>query len=96
MGLNMRQKEWTRLTFNTTGEDSKWLRGCYVGKTFNPEGVLSIQNKLRMEGIFSIKTIPMGGNFVLLRPMEDGAIESLLGDDSVGIANWFESLLPWR
>lgn len=61
IALNSPVDDWRGTVFNVADEDTKWLEGCYVANTFNPEGVLSLQNNLRMEGVFSIKTIPMGG-----------------------------------
>lgn len=49
-----------------------------------------------MEGIFSITTIPMGGNLVLLQPKEQGVIKALLGEDTICLPNWFQSFLPWN
>lgn len=49
--------DWKGLVFNVVEENIKWLQGCYVGKTFNMEGVLSIQDKLRSEWYF-IKLFP--------------------------------------
>lgn len=87
--VRTKDNEWKGLTFNVAEDDLGWLKGCYVAKTFNPEGVFSLQNKLQMEGVFSISTTPMGGNMVLLQPKEDGSIENLLGDDTSCLPNWF-------
>lgn len=67
-----------------------------MAQTFHPKSVFTIQNKLHMEGIFSIGTTPMGGNLVLLIPKEEGAVESLLGDGTIALENWFLSLKPWK
>lgn len=67
-----------------------------MAQTFNPEGVMGIQNKLQMEGIFSIGTTPMGGSLVLLLPKEERAIESLIGDGTIALEKWFQNLQPWN
>lgn len=74
----------------------KWLKGSCVARSFNPEGVFSVQNNLQMEGISSIDTIPMGGNLVLLQLKEEGTIEQYLGEDTICLPNWFHELKPWN
>lgn len=91
----MSENEWKGFTFNVSEEQTQWLQGCYVEKTFRPEGLLTLQNKLQMEGVFSVGTTPMGGKLVLLTPKE-GAIESILGDGSIALEKWFHSLHPWK
>lgn len=49
-----------------------------------------------MEGVFAIITIPMGVDLVLLQPAEERDIESLLGDDTICLPNWFQSMKSWN
>lgn len=92
--------DWKGMVFHTTEEDFLWLQGCYVSKTHNPKGVLSLQNKLQLKEVFTIKTLPMGGNLVLLKPLEDEAIESFLGGmilfaSQIGLKAWYRGVMRW-
>lgn len=44
---------------------------------------------------FSIKAIPLGGNFYLLTASDDEDLRKALEDDAKGLSKWFVDLRPW-
>lgn len=65
-----KNNRWSGPDFNVSEEQMGCLKVCYVGKTFDPEGIPCITKKLRMEGIISKSLMPMGGNSILIRALE--------------------------
>ncbi|GKV27044.1 hypothetical protein SLEP1_g36252 [Rubroshorea leprosula] len=61
-----RELHWTRLEFNPKYEDWEWLEGCFVGIARSVGIVPILQERLYMEGLFSIKLRAMGGKLVLM------------------------------
>ncbi|GKU89877.1 hypothetical protein SLEP1_g3954 [Rubroshorea leprosula] len=61
-----RELHWTGLEFNPRHEDWEWLEGCFVGTARSIKIVPILQERLYMEGLFSIKLQAMGGKLVLM------------------------------
>lgn len=87
---NTRQNTaWSGMAFNVSEEQMSWLKGCYVGQTINPEGIPNIQEELLNEGLFTIKAAPMGGNLVLLSPLEAEDLSVIINDRGSNFAKWY-------
>lgn len=89
------EDEWRGLSFNVSNEDIRWLQGAYVGKTFSLEIAFDIQKNLHLEGISSIKVVPLCGNLVLLARDREEDISMILNDFTDTISKCFEEIRPW-
>lgn len=90
--------EWKGLTFNVFEDTMGWLKGYYIGQTHNTICPLDVQDSLHKAGIFYIKSVSMGVNYVLLPPngeVGDVDLSKSLNDDVEGLSIWFVSIIPW-
>ncbi|GKV32059.1 hypothetical protein SLEP1_g40691 [Rubroshorea leprosula] len=89
------EQNWTGLEFNPKHENWKWLEGCYVGTARSVEIVPVIQERLYMEGLFSVKVRAMGGRMVLLDGEDKEELKDLMESAAEWLSQWFDEILPW-
>ncbi|GKV03082.1 hypothetical protein SLEP1_g15450 [Rubroshorea leprosula] len=90
-----RELHWTGLEFNPKHEDWEWLVGCYVGTARSVEIVPILQERLYMEGLFSIKLRAMGAKFVLMDCDDKEELKELVESAKDWLGQWFVDVKPW-
>lgn len=88
--------KWNGLAYSAKQEDMESLNKCYVAEVHNPNEVFLLQEKLFMEGLYSLKVSPMGGNLVLLAAGDEEEIPDLMKDAGDCLNTWFSSIRPWQ
>ncbi|GLU14523.1 hypothetical protein SLE2022_310850 [Rubroshorea leprosula] len=83
------------LEFQVNKEEKEWLKNCYVGQMHKFDGLMSLQDRLLIEGFFSIKVTPMGGNLMLIHCEDAEEVDTLLKEGNDWLKNWFEDVRPW-
>nr|KYP76681.1 hypothetical protein KK1_020933 [Cajanus cajan] len=83
------------LQYSTFVEDEPLLNKCFVGKVTDHTLESSIQNILNDEGLFTVNSIPIGDNWVLLAPRGVDDITEHLQELSEWLGTYFEILIPW-
>ncbi|KAK7268530.1 hypothetical protein RIF29_21230 [Crotalaria pallida] len=68
---------------------------CFVGKLLNRADVLTFQETLFKEGFFTITSLPLRGNWVLLKGREVEEIPELLLEEKAWIDAWFSIIKRW-
>lgn len=67
-----------------------------MGIILFPGAAYNIQTHFEVEGVFAIKFSPMGANLCLLKEMEEGYINELLGEGSSRWKRWFKEIRSWN
>lgn len=75
--------------------DMVWLQSCYVGQVNNPNAVHLLQDRLIDEGIFNFTVTPMGGDLVLIKPVEGEDFVEFVKNYEDLVEMWFYDLRPW-
>ncbi|GKV09634.1 hypothetical protein SLEP1_g21105 [Rubroshorea leprosula] len=83
------------LEFQANKEEKEWLKNYYVGQMHKLDGLMSLQDRLLVEGFFSIKVTPMGGNLMLIHCEDTEEVDTLLKEGNDWLKNWFEDVRPW-
>lgn len=71
---NRQTHEWRGLEFHIEEEEMNWLKGCYVAKTREDNGVFYVQQKMNKEEWDSIVATPLGGSVVLLSGVNEESV----------------------
>ncbi|GKV50537.1 hypothetical protein SLEP1_g57238 [Rubroshorea leprosula] len=90
-----RELHWTGLEFNPRHEDWEWLEGCFVGIARSVEIVPILQERLYMEGLFSIKLQAMGGKLVLMNCEDKEELKELVESAKDWLGQWFVDIKRW-
>ncbi|GKV19323.1 hypothetical protein SLEP1_g29603 [Rubroshorea leprosula] len=88
-------EEWHGLEFQVEKDDLSWLEGCFVGRTKGPEIIGTLQERFLMEGYFSAKVTPMGGNLVLISGEDSEELKHLVEEGRDWLSQWFTDVRPW-
>ncbi|CAL0324737.1 unnamed protein product [Lupinus luteus] len=80
---------------SVVNDDLNWLRFCVVGRTVDIVTPGEVSELLKEEGLLSISARPLGGNMVLLAPVDGECIQEVMDDAKVWVSNTFLSLVPW-
>lgn len=84
------------LTFIVPEQDMAWLRGSFVGQTYNLESTTCIQDNLHRDGIFPMIIIPLGGKLVLLIQAGDSSLGKVLEDSKSSLDKCSVDIRPWE
>lgn len=55
-----------------------WLNNCYVGYVHNSNAVHLLQDRLIEDGVFTFTKAPMGGDLMLIKPVEGEVSEDFV------------------
>ncbi|KAK7255912.1 hypothetical protein RIF29_29340 [Crotalaria pallida] len=88
--------DWKGMTVRIEEKEWGWLKGAHVGKLRELEIVEGIHDAMQEEGITTIKTLHMGGDLMLLMPLEGEEIMEILKDTEEVFSNWFVYIKPWE
>ncbi|KAK7275434.1 hypothetical protein RIF29_16551 [Crotalaria pallida] len=88
--------DWKGMTVRIEEKEWGWLKGAHVGKLRELEMVEGIHDAMQEEGITTIKTLHMGGDLMLLMPLEGEEIMEILKDTEEFFSNWFVYIKPWE
>lgn len=58
---SFKEKTWSGIEFNVSEEEMAWLKGSYMGKTIDLEGLLCLKKKIIHEGLLSVTLTSIGG-----------------------------------
>ncbi|GKV35665.1 hypothetical protein SLEP1_g43906 [Rubroshorea leprosula] len=86
---------WTGLEFKSNQEECKWLDGFFVGMARSVEIVPVIQERMYMEGMFSVRVKAMGGKMVLIDGEDKDELKHLMESAADWFSQWFEEICPW-
>ncbi|GKV51184.1 hypothetical protein SLEP1_g57855 [Rubroshorea leprosula] len=90
------QGQWQGLEVQAEEEELKWLRDCFVGTAKSLVIISTLQDKFLMEGYFSAKVTPMGGNLVLISSADAEELKHLVEQGKDWLAQWFSNVRPWK
>ncbi|GKV34386.1 hypothetical protein SLEP1_g42761 [Rubroshorea leprosula] len=90
-----RELHWTGLEFNPRHEDWEWFEGCFVGIARSVEIVPILQERLYMDGLFSIKLRAMGGKLVLMDCDDKEELKGLVELAKDWLGQWFVNIKHW-
>lgn len=66
------------MDFNVKDDEFSWLQKCYVGYVNNPDAVYLLQDRLIDEGVFNFIVTPMGGDMVMIKPVDGEDFEGFV------------------
>jgi hypothetical protein len=90
------ERESTGLAITINGEEMAWAKNGYVGLVRNIEEVQMIQTKLEEEGITTVKAIPMGGERIFLKAVENEDFRSLVKESEQIFQQMFSLIREWK
>ncbi|KAE9587435.1 hypothetical protein Lalb_Chr23g0273581 [Lupinus albus] len=74
----------------------EWLSNCFVGRAIDLEKASQVPNALLSEGFHTIQCHQMGGNLILLSPVEGEDIKDLIKDAPECLNSLFSSIHHWK
>ncbi|GKV05161.1 hypothetical protein SLEP1_g17203 [Rubroshorea leprosula] len=89
------KEDWNGMEVQADEKNIRRLENCYVGRAKCPEIISTLQDKFAMEGYFSAKVTPMGGNLVLLSSGNKEELKHLVDEGREWLAQWFTDVRPW-
>ncbi|GKV33735.1 hypothetical protein SLEP1_g42199 [Rubroshorea leprosula] len=89
------QEDWYGLKVPVEKDDMAWLERSFVGKARCTEIISTLQERFMMEGYFSAKVTPMGGNLVLLPCEVYEKLKHLVEEGRNWLDQWFTDIRPW-
>ncbi|KAK7243673.1 hypothetical protein RIF29_38482 [Crotalaria pallida] len=87
--------DWKGMTVRIDPKEWEWLKGSFVGKVREIGMIEDIKEALEAEGFTTINPLPMGGDLVLLKPVEGEDFKEILKDSEELLSNWFVYVKPW-
>lgn len=88
--------EWRGLDFVANEEDIACrLNNCFVGCVHNPNVVDLLQDRIVEEGVTNFNITPMGGDMVLIKPVEGEDFVELVKDYEDLVESWFYDIRSW-
>ncbi|CAL0317081.1 unnamed protein product [Lupinus luteus] len=83
------------IDISVSDDDVAWLSSCVVGKTVETISPGDVAVLIKEEGINTITARPLGGDRVLLAPVDGECVQEVLDDAKGWFSNIFISLKPW-
>lgn len=90
-----RRNHFSGPEFTVFEGEMEWLKGCFVGKSVDPEGILCIKKKIVLESILAVNLTPLGGDLVLMFAPEGENFEEILRKNEKNFICWFAEIRPW-
>ncbi|GKU89866.1 hypothetical protein SLEP1_g3943 [Rubroshorea leprosula] len=88
-------EQWYGIEVKAEDEDIRRLENSFVGQSKCPEIISTLQDKFAMEGYFSAKITPMGGNLVLISSEDEEELKYLVREGRDWLSQWFTDIRPW-
>lgn len=86
---------WRGLHYDAKEEDAMWFNNCFIGNVHSPNAVHLLQDRLIDKGVFSFTVTLMGGNMVLVKPVEGEDFLEFVKDYEDLVETWFADVRPW-
>ncbi|GAB4843336.1 hypothetical protein Ancab_013302 [Ancistrocladus abbreviatus] len=85
-----------RMQISINQLDVEWLKGAYVGRVHDVEGIPLLQKRLERDSFPQCSVSYIGRDLVLISSLNADLLHSAVLDSGKRLAKWLVNITPWK